>query len=156
MLLVELTRLRAKLESQRLAADADTIVAFSIPGKERYHLGKTHCGELCLLIRIDHGRGGVDVRLKNLEVRQGVHCHVITSGGREEFIDGSIVVCRAAQASLVALFLRLIADAMDELGPASTSSAVSCWLQRLSYLLSRLEQDGRKRLQGLWAELLVM
>lgn len=156
MSLSELVSLRDRLVAERLPDEPDTIVALRVPGAERYHLGRTSRGQFCALIQTEGRRTGVDVRLQNLEVRQGVRCRVLPPGGPEEVLDGSLVICRAEQPSLINLFLRLFADAVEELGRLPTSDAVSTWLQQLASLLSRLEQEGRRRLQGLWAELLVM
>jgi hypothetical protein len=57
---------------------------------------------------------------------------------------------------MVGLFLRLVADAVEELGEEPAADALSRWLQKLAALFTSLELDGRRRLRGLWAELLVM
>lgn len=156
MALAALIALRAQLSGEPLPGEPSTIVALRVPGKSRYHLGLTQAGQLCALVETIGQRRGVDVRLRNLEVRQGVRCRVRAPGAAEQDVIGSLVTCRAEQPALLDLFLRLYADAIDELGPEPVANEVSSWLHRLSSLLSRLEQEGRKRLQGLWAELLVI
>ena len=156
MSLVDLVRLREALDTEELPKDADTITALRLPTSSRYHLGRTHKGELCALIETQGGARGPDVRLRNLEVRQAIRCRVKDPGSVEQVVEGSLVVCRAAQPALLDLFLRLYADAVLDLGPAPTSITVADWLAQLAALMSRLEQEGRRRLQGLWAELLVI
>lgn len=156
MALADLVALRAQLSGEPLPNEAAAIVALRVPGASSYHLGLTQQGCLCALVETTGGHGGVDIRLRNLEIRQGVRCRVRAPGAPEQDVTGSLVVCRAEQASLLYLFLRLYAEAIDVLGPSPSTDDVSTWLERLASLLSRLEQDGRKRLQGLWAELLVI
>lgn len=155
-MLVDLMALRAQLRSEAPPAEPSTVVALRVPGHSRYHLGLNHEGQLCALIETTARRGGADVRLRNLEVRQGVRCRVRAPDASEMQVVGSLVTCRADQASLLDLFLRLYSEAIDELGPEPNADDVVNWLQRLASLLSRLEHEGRKRLQGLWAELLVI
>lgn len=154
--LADLLALRAQLNGEPPADDASTIVAIRVPGQNCYHLGLTHAGQLCALVETKGQRPGVDVRLRNLEVRQGVRCRIRVPGAAEHNVTGSLVTCCAEQPALQDLFVRLYAEAIDELGPEPATSDVANWLQRLADLLSRLEQEGRKRLQGLWAELLVI
>lgn len=152
----DLVRLRDALAAEPLPLDADTIVALRLPGVPSYHLGRTSSGDLCALIETQTtGRGG-DVLLRNLEVRQGVRCRVRDPGGSESTVHGSLIICRTGHPTLVDLFLRLYADAVEDLGPAPSAAAVASWLQGLATLLSRLEQTSRRTLQGLWAELLVI
>ena len=156
MALADLAALRTQLSGQPLPNEAATIVALRVPGASSYHLGLTKQGCLCALMETTGRQGGVDVQLRNVEIRQGVRCRVRTPSAPEQDVTGSLVICRAEQASLQSLFLRLYAEAIDVLGPAPRAADVSTWLQRLASLLSRLEQGGRTRLQGLWAELLVI
>jgi hypothetical protein len=152
----DLVRLRSVLAAEPLPEDAETIVALRLPGTERYHLGRTQNGELCALIETQVTSHGTDVRLRNLEARQGVRCRVRDPDGREFALVGSLVVCCTNQPTLVDLFLRLYADAAEDLGPVPSAAAVAGWLQALATLLSRLELESRRTLQGLWAELFVI
>jgi hypothetical protein len=156
MALPDLIAMHTQLIGEPVPSGASTIVALRVPGESHYHLGLTQQGQLCALIETIGRRSGVDIRLRNLEIRQDVCCRVRTPDASEQDVTGSLVVCHAEQPSLMHLFLRLYAEAINDLGPAPSADDVSTWLQRLSMLLSRLEQDGRKRLQGLWAELLVI
>lgn len=156
MMLSDLIALRIQLAAEPLPSEPDTIVAVRLPGESRYHLGLNSDGLLCALVEVQDPGGGVDVRLRNLQVRQGVHCRVRAPYAPDQVVTGSLVICRAEQSNLVDLFLRLYGDAVDSLGPAPSADEVSSWVQRLASLFSRLENEGRKRLQGLWAELLVL
>ena len=132
------------------------IVAVRLSSAMRYYLGLTSDGMICALIQTDLESSGADVRLRNLEVRQAIRCRVRDSDGREAFINGCLIVCRSDQATLQDLFLRLYDNATEELGDVPSARSVAEWLRRLVTLLSRLEQDARRTLQGLWAELLVI
>lgn len=156
MPLSDMARLRDALAAEPLPTDPDTIVALPLPGSSRYHLGRTDSGDICGLIETATASAGGDVQLRNLRVRQGIRCRVRSPEGAETTIQGSLVICHTGQPALIDLFLRLYADAVDDLGPAPSGAAVSSWLQTLATLLSRLEQGARRTLQGLWAELLVI
>jgi hypothetical protein len=54
------------------------------------------------------------------------------------------------------LFLRIMAEAMEELGPTPSQRAVADWMRRATELFIALEDRGRKALRGLWAELVVI
>ncbi|MHB2210630.1 PD-(D/E)XK motif protein [Methylobacterium sp. CM6257] len=155
-MLSSLRTLRVQLEAEPRSSEPDTIVALPVPGFERYHLGLSNLGQLCALIETRGRQIGADVQLRNLDVRQGVRCRVRTGGTTDRVLDGSLIICRAEVPALADLFIRLYADAIGELGADPSPQAVSAWLQRLTNLLSRLEEEGRKRLQGLWAELLII
>lgn len=149
-----LQALKTALLAAPLPDRADTITAFSLEGAPRYHLGRTFEGHFCALVEAVGGT--VDYRLKSVEIRQGVRCRLREPGGSERETTGSLVVCRTDRDALVDLFLRLYADAIAHLGPAPVASELVTWLHQLATLLSRAEQESRKLLQGLWAELLVI
>lgn len=99
---------------------------------------------------------GPDIKLRNVEARVGVRCMVEAPGGVTREITGTLISCTSADHQLRRLFLGVMEDALDTLGSKPTPAAIAGWLQRIASLFARLEQEGRKRLQGLWAELIVM
>ncbi|WP_421729438.1 PD-(D/E)XK motif protein [Brevundimonas sp.] len=148
-----LRSLRADL-LQELLPEQGTIIAFSLDEMPVYHLGRTPEGFFCAFVEAPGGV--VDYRLKSLEIRQGVRCRLRHPGGGERETTGSLIVCRTTQDALIDLFVRLYADAIVAFGPCPSANDLVTWLHQLATLLSRAEQDGRKRLQGLWAELVVI
>lgn len=155
-MLSSLRTLRAQLDTELQPGEPDTIIALPVPGFNRYHLGLSNIGQLCALIETHGRRGGADVQLRNLVVRQGVRCRVRVNGADDQVLNGCLIICRSELPALTDLFLRLYADAIGELGANPSPAAVTAWLRRLTNLLSRLEEDSRRRLQGLWAELLII
>ncbi len=118
-------------------------------------VGRTSAGCVCVLVPTAGRAPGRHLRLRNIEVREGVNCEVLAPGGLARAIRGTLVVCRSEQLGLIRLFLGLLADAMTTLGALPAASAFSNWVVRAAELFSRLESEGRRTMQGLWAELVV-
>lgn len=118
-------------------------------------VGRTGAGCVCVLVPTAGRAPGRHHRLRNIEVREGLNCDVLAPGGPARAIRGTLVVCRSEQSGLVRLFLGLLADAMTTLGPLPAASEFSNWVIRAAELFSRLEGEGRRTMQGLWAELVV-
>ena len=152
----DLASMRLALLEESRPPNEDTIVALKVPSSPRYHLGLTHAGDLCALIEASTESHGPDVWLRNVEVRQGVRCQIREPEGELRAVQGSIIVCRASQPALQDLFLRIYADAIEDLGAFPHPEDIAAWLAAMSELLSKLELGGRRRLQGLWAELLAI
>ena len=118
-------------------------------------VGRTAAGCVCVLVPTTGRAPGRHHRLRNIEVREGVNCDVLAPGSSVRAIRGTLVVCRSEQSGLVRLFLGLLADAMTTLGPLPAASDFSNWVVRAAELFSQLEKEGRRTMQGLWAELVV-
>ena len=118
-------------------------------------VGRTGAGCVCVLVPTVGRAPGRHHRLRNIEVREGVNCDVLAPGGPTRTIKGTLVVCRSEEAGIVRLFLSLLADAMTMLGPSPAASEFSSWVVCAAELFSRLEGEGRRTMQGLWAELVI-
>lgn len=113
-------------------------------------------GEACLLIAGGETSGGPDLKLRNVEAKARVRCEIESPDGSVTTVEGALVTCTAADPQLRRLFLGLMEEALEALGDAPSAAAIAAWLHRIATLFAKLEQEGRKRLRGLWAELLVM
>lgn len=113
-------------------------------------------GAACLLIAGSDPGLGINLKLRNVEAKAKVRCTIEAPGGISTTVEGAFVCCTASDPQLRRLFLNLMEEALTALGPAPTATALAAWLHRIAALFSRLEQEGRTQLRGLWAELAVM
>lgn len=138
------------------AADEDTIVALPVAWAPGCRVGRDSSGQPCVFIPSSHSRRGADLRLRNIQARQGVRCRIDHPDGSTESALGMLVLCRAEQPAMARLFLAMMTDALAELGPEPSGEVIADWIQRVATLFSRLEVRGQTELRGLWAELLVI
>lgn len=151
----ELLAVLAALPASVLPLGEDGIVAVEHAGLGCW-IGRTKAGCVCVLVPTTGSSPGRHLRLRNIEVRESVHWEVVSPDGPGEAVRGTLVVCRSEQAGMIRLFLGLVADAMATLGPRPAASDLSRWVVKAAELFSRLEKEGRRTMQGLWAELVVV
>ncbi|MDX8541477.1 PD-(D/E)XK motif protein [Mesorhizobium abyssinicae] len=113
-------------------------------------------GEACLLIAGSEPGACADLKLRNVEARASVRCAIESPDGSAVTVKGALVTCTAADPQLRRLFLNLMDEALAAMGPTPTAASIAAWLHRIATLFAKLEQEGRTRLRGLWAELAAM
>ena len=150
----EMLALLAKLPSLPPPNGVDAIIALEHPGLGCM-VGRTAAGRMCVLVPTAGPGSGRHLSLRNIEVRETVTCEVLALGGTTRVIKGTLVICRSEQSGLIRLFLGLVADAVAALGRRPAATAFANWVIRAAELFSRLEGEGRRTMQGLWAELVV-
>jgi hypothetical protein len=135
---------------------AGTMVGLPIAPGSANRLLRGPGGEACLLIAGSEPGACADLKLRNVEARASVRCEVESPGGSATTVKGALITCTAADPQLRRLFLSLMDEALAEMGPAPTAASIAVWLHRIATLFAKLEQEGRTRLRGLWAELAAM
>lgn len=150
-----LIALDAQLASLGSPRTPGAMLALPIAAGSESRLLRGADGEAGLLIA-GASAAGADMKLRNVEARAGVRCIVEAPGGATREIAGTLICCTSSDAQLRRLFLGVMEDALAALGSKPTPAAIGGWLQRIATLFARLEQEGKRRLRGLWAELVVM
>lgn len=153
-------RLRA-IYTRTLAGSAppcgDVIFALPIPGFEAHRFGRDCNGNVCLIIAagsMNHP-SQPDIRLENLSVRRRVTCEITQPTGTDESFVGTIITCSAETAEVRWLFLDVLDQALEAMGPTPRESDIDYWVDHARRLFAELESPPRE-LRGLWGELLVM
>ena len=154
-------RLRA-LYTRALAGtvppSGDLIYALPIPGFEAHRLGRDRDGSVCLIVAsgaVDHA-AQPDIRLENLSVRRRVPCEITQPTGTHESVVGTVITCSADSAEVRWLFLDVLDQALETMGPAPNESDINDWVDHARRLFAELESPAPRELRGLWGELLVM
>jgi len=153
-----LLRLFRGLDSVQLRG-ADHFAAVTIPSFVHYRLAKDSRSRPTLLLAVfDTGRtsSAPPIMLRNIEVQHDVHCHIHYAGGATESAAFTVIRCNSDSETLHALFLRVCATVLDQIGPDATRAAVLYAVNRLVELFRSLERPATKTIVGLWAELFVI
>lgn len=151
-----LAAIDAQLASLGQPAMPGAMLALPIAPGSSSRLLRGPGGEACLLIAGSEPGLGADLKLRNVEARARIRCVIEAPDGATETVEGALVTCTASDPQLRRLFLGLMEEALAALGDSPSASGIAAWLHRIATLFARLEQEGRKRLRGLWAELAVM
>ncbi len=153
---LDLAALDAQLTGLGEPSKSSALLALPIAVGSASRLVRGPNGEACLLIAGAEKAAGPDLKLRNVEAKARVRCEIEAPDGSVSVVEGALVTCTAADPQLRRLFLELMEEALAALGEAPGASAIAAWIHRLATLFAKLEQEGRKRLRGLWAELLLM
>jgi hypothetical protein len=153
---VDLVALDAELAALSGPSKAGALLALPIGTSSASRLVRGPNGEACVLIAGAEVAVGSDLKLRNVEAKARVRCEIESPDGSIASVEGALVTCTATDPQLRRLFLGLMEEALAALGDTPSASAIAAWLYRIATLFAKLEQEGRKRLRGLWAELLVM
>jgi hypothetical protein len=139
------------------AASGSDLSAVHIPGSRSHRLAKDASGSPCLLIQQPSSSSqAAPIRLQNLHVSFGVACTIAEPGGTTERDTFTIVRCSSANPSLFPHFLKIISPIVATLGAAPTPAAVRRAIAGLVELFQSLNAPGKKTVQGIWAELLLI
>lgn len=126
-------------------------------GDGRYRVARQGDGAPALLVLIedvnDPPRGE---QLANLSYLPRARLRVESAEGDTGEAMYSVLTCRSPDPELRHYFFRVVAALLDELGPAPSVVAIDAGLERLLELFRALERLGKRSVQGLWAELLLI
>ena len=157
MAALDLAELFATLVAPLRSATGNDLAAVPIPGADTHRLAKDASGLPCLLIRQTRQPvRSAPIRLENLRVSFDVPCTVRSPEGRQESGTFAIVRCVATNPALFPHFLRIISPVVAALGPNPTQAAVRRAISGLVELFQALTTPGKKTIQGIWAELLLI
>jgi hypothetical protein len=139
------------------AATGQELAAVPIPGSESHKLAKDASGSPCLLIRQRAQTSRpAPIRLEHLFISFDVPCRVRHPAGDHEEDTFTIVRCSNRNPALFPHFLKIISPMIATLGAAPTTSAVRRAIFGLVELFQALSAPGKKTIQGIWAELLLI
>lgn len=157
MAALDLLQLFQSLVMPMPATSGTDLSAVPIPGAETHRLAKDASGAPCLLIRQPaQSTRPAPIRLENLLVSFSVPCTISQRGQSQERNTFTIVRCSTANPNLFPHFLRIVSPMVAALGPAPTDAAVRRAISGLVELFQALAGPGKKTIQGIWAELLVI
>ncbi|MBJ7498273.1 MAG: PD-(D/E)XK motif protein [Sphingopyxis sp.] len=111
-------------------------------------------GRVSLLIVGGECAAGAGLKLRNIEATGSVQCEIEAPDGASQNLQGVLISCKSHDPQLRRLFLTLMEEAIAALGASPSAAAIAAWINRLATLFARLEREGRKRMRGLWAELI--
>jgi hypothetical protein len=138
-------------------ASGHELAAVPIPGAESHRLAKDASASPCLLIhQRTRASPPAPIRLENLLISFDVPCRVRHPGGHHEDDTFTIVRCSNRSPALFPHFLKIASPMMAALGAAPTGAAVRRAIFGLVELFQGLTAPGKRTIQGLWAELLLI
>ena len=139
------------------AASGNELAAVPIPDAESHRLAKDAAGSPCLLIRQpSRATPQVPIRLENLIVSFDVSCTVRQPDGTREQDTFTIVRCSNRNPALFPHFLKIVSPMIAALGASPSAAAVRRSIFGLVELFQSLSVPGKKTIQGIWAELLLI
>jgi putative PD-(D/E)XK family protein DUF4420 len=139
------------------AVTGNELAAAPIPGADTHRVAKDASGAPCLLIRQRAQTSRqAPIRLENLSASFDVPCTVRQADGKVEQDTFTIVRCSNHNPGLFPHFLKVISPMIAALGAAPTAAAVRRSIFGLVELFQALSSPGKKTIQGLWAELLII
>jgi len=145
------------LYSELSIPPAGMLAARRLLDDSAYRVATFPDGAAALLVSFeDEGLESYGSRLEHVEYRPREHVRLENPKG--EIIEGlfAIVACRDADAGLRAYFFRVLSMLLDELGERPTAKALDESIGTVLELFRALERPGRKSVQGVWAELLLI
>ncbi len=113
-------------------------------------------GRVSLLIVGGESAAGAGLKLRNVEATGSVQCEIEAPDGACQNLQGVLISCKSHDPQLRRLFLTLMEEAIAALGASPSAAAIAAWINRLATLFAKLEREGRKRMRGLWAELILI
>lgn len=125
-------------------------------GCGRYRVARQGDGAAAFLIQVEEEGGSrPGEQLANLSYFPRVRLRVERHDGVEEG-GYSVLSCRSSDLDLRRYFFRVVAALLEELGGSPSVAAADAGIRRLLELFRALENPGKRSLQGLWAELLLI
>lgn len=120
-----------------------------------HRVGKDISGYPVLLLNASFDQSGPQIHLENLDVQHSIRCRV-TSDGKSEEGQFTIIRCNGADEELAEYFLRSVDPVLRVLGPTPPFSEVMRAIAHLVELFRALAQPPIKSVGGLWAELFLI
>lgn len=151
-----LIQLEAELEAVAHMPAGGALLALPILPHSDNRILRGPNGEACILIVSRDVVRNVSLKLRNVQARSSVTCEIEAPGGSRQQLAGTLITCGSNDPMMRRMFLAVMEDALRNLGSNPSATSIATWLQRLASLFARLEQEGRKKLRGLWAELIAM
>ncbi len=138
-------------------SDAVAFAAAPIPGTA-HRLARDAHNQPALLLALDEEDAlhQAPIVLQHIAVRHGVRCRIRREGGDVEQGKFSIVQCIGGDPALHLHFLRAAGSAVLALGGSPSVDQLSSSIATLVKLFRATTAEPRKKIQGLWAELLVI
>lgn len=134
-----------------------TFTATSVPDFPGYWIGRDAGGLPALLIEADKEevkqQPGIETRSLSILFRADCELRVHGEFRRDRF---TVIRCRSADSGVRDHFVELLASLMQWLGGSRDSKSLRALVESLIELFRAAEQPGRKTIQGLWGELLLI
>jgi len=136
--------------------ERDVFSAINI-GNSKNKLGKDFEGKPLILFKIEGGLGGgIDMNLRNISVIYNQEC-TLKMGAKIENGTFTIIRFKGIDKTLQETFLEINSFIFKKIkNKIFSSNEVKESIKKIIDLFESLSQKGRKSIQGLWAELLVI
>lgn len=139
------------------APPAGALSARSLPGSERYRVGRGADGAPRLLIEVGGAASDEFVRrLRHIEYRPRELVSIEEPGSPARQGVHAVLACLDADEDLRAYFFRIAWLLIERLGAAPSPEDVDRNVATVLQLFRNLEHAGTSTIQGLWAELLLI
>lgn len=97
-----------------------------------------------------------DLSLENLDVRYCLSCRLINDSGETETNRYSMITLRSHDASLHMQFIDIVLLIIGKLAPLPSKHDIAKEVEGLVSIFEAFKRPPKKKIQGLWAELLVI
>jgi hypothetical protein len=138
-------------------ADTPAFAAAPIQGSA-HRLARDSRGQPALLLAVDEAETvpRPPIVLQHIAVRHGIGCRIRHEAGGLEHGKFSIVQCLGGDPALHLHFLRAAGSVVLAMGDSPSSQQLSGAIATLVRLFRATTAEPRKKIQGLWAELLII
>jgi len=141
---------------QSSSADGDKYNVISIPGMS-HKIGASSEGYPKFFVRTNTSVSSVqNVVREILSVEYNVPCQIRDNEGNTQNDFFSIITLRSLDQPLQSYFVEIFSMMLYKLPPEPSRRELSVEVENLIAIFSALTQPPRKKIQGLWAELLVI
>lgn len=97
-----------------------------------------------------------DLFLENLNVKYSMPCTLINDSGEKESNKYTVITLTSANVSLQMQFIDIVLIILDKLGNKPSKHDIAREVEGLVSIFEAFKQVPRKKVQGLWAELLII
>ena len=142
------------LRNQAVEDGRFTVIAIEdLPHK----LGVTQEGFPMFFVRTNSSASSVQNIIREiLSVEYNVSCRLIEDDGTEQEDTFSIITLRSLDAPLQSYFVEIFTMMLHKLQPIPSNRELSVEVENLIAIFDALTNPPKKKIQGLWAELLVI
>lgn len=148
--------LRQYREIENDAASQDRFFVISIENMA-HKLGRSHEGFPKFFVRTSGTASSVQNVIREiLSIEYNVPCDLIDSNGNRQTGDFSIITLRSGEKALQSYFIEIFCMMLKKLPEIPSRREISIEIENLISIFSALANPPKKKIQGLWTELLLI
>lgn len=142
------------LHNQAAKGNRFTVISIeNLPHK----LGITQYGFPMFFVKTNSSASSIQNIIREiLSVEYNVPCRLIEDNGIEQEDSFSIITLRSLDTSLQSYFVEIFTMMLHKLSPITSNRELSLEIENLIAIFDALANPPKKKIQGLWAELLVI